>query len=932
MQVFKRLVIAAVMFHTTLALTANTNSAIQNNSAIRKGTLANGFIYYIIPNDMSNGKANFYLIQRTGALQEEDDQLGLAHFLEHLCFRGTTHFPGQTVVNYCQSLGLEFGTDLNATTQLDNTIYSIENVPTRRPSTIDSCLLILSDWAAGIRFDQKTMDEERLVIMEEWRTRRSATARLLERNLPQLHPKSRYGLRTTLGSVDAIRDFSSDALQRYYRTWYHPANQAVVVVGDVSPERVAPMLDSLFARHLTPSGAQTATPFSLPENTTPIVVTDYDNELPNSYVKLFIKHHSPAADDKNTVNTVLDNFAQMAAIALINQRLAQQAQEVNGVFAKATLSYGDYIYTPTQKALQLSVVPRQDNATDIALQGALEEVTRAAQYGFDGKEYESFKQALLQDLNRARGESNRQLFELCKDNFLYGSAMPSNAWIRNLLNEQVPGITAERLRQGISKHLKLDGHNMVIASFCRQAGPTPEALLQAVERARNAKLTPYIYKKLQAGQLVSAPEPGAIVRETHDSRYGTTTLTLSNGATVVLRRTESLHQPVVLRAEGSGGCSQYDKADLPNVKYFNNALAVGGMGQLNATQLSHWLREKQATFGINMDDRYTHMNLSAPVSHFNDLLQLTYSCLTDIRYDAQAFEAYRHRMEGMLASVSANTVFTDSVNDALYLNGEWMLTMRPDELRQVNYNRVLTMWRDATADMSQWTFYVTGFFDEDDMRAAICQWLASVPAREQKLGSRKGAYLQLRQGKVRREFSFKATTPSANTYMLWHSERMAYSPERAILLELAGQMLSTMMLNNVRSGSMAAYTCDVKADVTLSMGHPVWSIYVISPMNPDKVHATLDAFDTTVKSLATAPDAQVFAEAKALLTKKYTEGGRGNNFWDDAVYRHSRYGIDVLADYASLLASQTPETLRRFMAQFLKGSSTTTVIMNCKPH
>lgn len=904
---------------------------IPDNPEIIKGRLANGLTYYIAPSRENGNTANFYLVQRSGALQEEDSQVGLAHFLEHLCFRSTRHFPDRSAVAWCQSLGLQFGTDLNATTQLDNTVYSLERVPAARPSVVDSCLLLLSDWSAGILFDQRTMEEERQVIIEEWRVRRTATSRLLERNLPYLCPGSRYGYRTTIGSVDSLRHSSVKALKQYYDTWYRPDNQAVIVTGNINPDQVKETLSRLFAHVVNSRKSHRPTSFAIPDNSQPIVVTDSDKELPNSYVKLFVKHAGQAPAVRNTEEGVVDNFIHMAALSLVNRRLSERAGDGSCPFAKATLSDGNYIYT-TRKALQLSVVPSGAEATDTALRSALIEVLRAAKYGFDTQEVEAFMQSVARGLNRGGTTGNRQLFEQCRDNFLDGSAMPTNEWVARLLSSRLTAITADSLRLSLGRLLDLSGRNMVIASFSRTAGPSRQALLQAVKEARQTRLTPYIYSKPRAGELTATPVAGSILAETRDGQYGTTTLRLSNGATVVLRHTESVRQPLILRAEGRGGCGGCTPADIPRVKFLNNALLVGGIGRLDAGQLGQWLTDRQATAAVSIDDRYAHLNLTAPAGRADLLLQLAYGCLTSVRNDPSAAGRYKERMATGLqqAAQSPNTIFTDSITRALYRNGDWMLTMTPDELRSADYGRVLNLWQEATADMSGWTFFITGCFDEDTVREDICRWLASVPSTRRAQPAEGIGRLRLRTGHVRREFSCKAATPSVAVYRLWHNERMPYTAERAVQLEVVGQMLSSMLLDSLRSASVA-YSCNVGYDVTLSLGMPVWSVYVTCTANPDKAQAALDILDRTVSRLARHADPSAFAEAKAVLARKYSQGSRGNTFWDDAVYRHTRFGIDCLADYAAVLREQTAESVSRFLALLLKGGGMTDVVMHCEP-
>ena len=265
---------------------------IPRDPAVRIGKLDNGLTYYIRYNNWPEKRANFYIAQKVGSLQEEESQRGLAHFLEHMCFNGTEHFPGDALLRYCESLGVKFGADLNAYTAIDETVYNIDNVPTTRQSALDSCLLILRDWAGSLALDPKEIDQERGVIHEEWRLRTSASSRMFERNLPKLYPGSKYGLRYPIGLMSVVDNFKYKELRDYYEKWYHPSNQGIIVVGDVDVDHVEAEIKKLFGPMKNPANASPVVTENVPDNNTPIVIIDKDKEQTSSVVQMMMKREA----------------------------------------------------------------------------------------------------------------------------------------------------------------------------------------------------------------------------------------------------------------------------------------------------------------------------------------------------------------------------------------------------------------------------------------------------------------------------------------------------------------------------------------------------------------------------------------------------------------------------------------------------------------
>ena len=325
---------------------------------VRIGKLENGLTYYIRYNNWPENRAEFYIAQRVGSIQENDDQRGLAHFLEHMCFNGTKNFPGNGVIRYCESIGVQFGGDLNAYTSIDRTVYNISNVPTARQSVQDSCLLILHDWADGLLLEPEEIDKERGVIHEEWRMRTSAQMRMLERSLPKLYPNSKYGQRMPIGLMEIVDNFKPQTLRDYYEKWYRPDNQAIIVVGDVDVDRIENKIKEMFGDIKMPENPAPVVDEQVPDNAEPIYVIDKDKEQKTNGVEIMFKHEAFPDSLKNTVAFLLNNYMKGRAMGMLNARLNECAQQADCPFVGASASDGNYIFAKTMEALDLDVLPK----------------------------------------------------------------------------------------------------------------------------------------------------------------------------------------------------------------------------------------------------------------------------------------------------------------------------------------------------------------------------------------------------------------------------------------------------------------------------------------------------------------------------------------------------------------------------------------------
>lgn len=381
----KKSLTLALLLLTVVMAQAQMNMTVPMDTAVRMGKLDNGLTYYIRHNGWPEHRANFYIAQKVGSLQENESQRGLAHFLEHMCFNGTEHFPDNGLIRYLETLGVRFGADLNAYTSIDQTVYNIDNVPTARQSALDSCMLILYDWANALTLAPKEIDKERGVIHEEWRLRSSASQRMFERALPALYPGSKYGQRMPIGLMSVIDNFKYQELRDYYEKWYNPENQGIIVVGDVDVAHTEALIKKLFSGIQASPEAGKVTEEPVPDNAKPIVVIDKDKEQNSNVVQVMFKHDATPDSLRSTLMYMISREAQALGEAMLATRYNEAVQKADCPYVAASGNDGNYIFAKTKDAFTIGIIPKEGQ-TEAALTAALVEARRVAEFGFTASE------------------------------------------------------------------------------------------------------------------------------------------------------------------------------------------------------------------------------------------------------------------------------------------------------------------------------------------------------------------------------------------------------------------------------------------------------------------------------------------------------------------------------------------------------------------
>ena len=923
-----------VMIGTVTMMAQMEMPSIPVDPDVRIGKLDNGLTYYIRHNNWPEQRAEFYIAQRVGSIQEDDDQRGLAHFLEHMAFNGSKHFKGNELLRWCESVGIQFGGDLNAYTSIDQTVYNISNVPTTREGIVDSCLLILYDWADGLLLEQEEIEKERGVIHEEWRLRTSAIMRMLERDLPKLYPGSKYGYRMPIGLMEIIDNFERPFLQSYYEKWYRPDNQAIIVVGDVDVDKIEQKIKDLFSPIVLPENRALVTMEPVPDNAEPIYVIDKDKEQRTNEVWLMMKHEVFPDSLKGTLAYMLANYMKDAAVTMMNDRLKEYAEKPESPFLNSSVSDGAYILSRSVDAFELDVRPK-DGQTEAAVTAAFTELRRAAEFGFTPTEYNRFKQNYTSQLDKQYSNKdkryNSQFVNQCVQNFLNKEPLPSIDFTYSTMKQIIPMIPVDAVNAIIKEYVSPNDTNLVVFSLNTEKEgtvyPTEESMKKAVADARSAQIEAYVDNVKDEPLMTTLPQKGSIVKEEKNDLFGYTELTLSNGAKVVLKQTDLKKDQVLLRGEGFGGSALYGEKDFANIKMFNDVVEASGLGNFSHTELEKALAGKIASASLSMGSNRVYVNGSSTPKDVETMLQLAYLYFNNIAKDQKSYDNLMQTAELNVKNrlLQPEAVLQDSLTATLTCNNPRNKALTTEDLAKVGYDRILEMAKEQTANAAAFTFTIIGNYDEEAIRPLIETYLASLPSKKDVVKSPKVSTEF--KGVVINNFKQKGETPKAYAVMEWYTKDIALTPENDIKMDMISQVLDMEYLKKIREDASAAYTVQSMSSIDRDDFETTAQILAICPMKPEKADTAIMILRDEVTALAKTCDADKLQKVKEYMLKSHGDQLKQNGYWLSVINAWRKWGIDFHTDYEKLVNAQTPESISAIAAEVLKAGNRAEVIM-----
>ncbi|MBP5523390.1 MAG: insulinase family protein [Bacteroidaceae bacterium] len=880
--------------------------------AVRYGTLPNGLTYYLRYNNWPEQRADFYIAQRVGSIQEEDNQRGLAHFLEHMCFNGTTHFPGDRIKTYLEEIGVRFGENLNAYTSFDETVYNINNVNVKIEGAIDTCLLILHDWSHDLLLEGEEIDKERGVINEEWRARTSAMMRMYETALPELYPGSRYGHRLPIGTMDIVMNFPYEALRSYYRKWYRPDLQAIIIVGDIDVDAIESKIKDVFA-DIAPAPADAAKfeRYPVPDNSDPIVTINKDKEYPPNNISLFWKV-DPFPRENNTEYMVF-SFLTDAMSSMFAERRDDIVQKPDVPFISMDFGYNTYFISKTKEAFQASVMCRENQYKE-GLQAFYREVLRAKRFGFTTAEFERFKADYLSRLERAylhrdKVQSSNYVHEYVR-HFIDHEPSPGIEVEYALMNQIVPSTTVEMVNHLFAL---MPDSNFVVAMFGADKPenhlPTKQELLDWLAEVEKEDIQPLEDTTSNQPLISSMPAPGT-VKKIKDEIYGAKLIVLSNGVKIHVKQTDFSPNQISFFAQSFGGNSLYSDDEYLQTSNVGG-VKVGGLGNFSATDLNKILAGKQVSANAFVGIFAEGIQGSCVKKDFETLLQLVYLTFTAPRKDQEAFDALINRTKETLRNqeMQPTIALVDTVAKVIYKNHPRAVRIRPADLDSLDYDRLIQIYRERFADGDDFEFFIVGDCNADSIAPLLAKYLGALPTLP---GKEKFKIITLRdpKGEIYNVFEKEQETPRAIVNFSYHT-KMKPTLRNGIIIDMIQQLMDMLYTETVREDEGGAYGVPVRGSIVRYPEDEAAITISLTTAPEKRAKMTEIIYQGIDQFVANGPNPENVQKVKEYMLRRHAEQLKNNGYWMNRMIEHAMWGDEVVKPFEKTLNSITPADIQK---------------------
>ncbi len=885
--------------------------------AVRHGRLPNGLTYYVRANRKPENRAELWLALNAGSLQEDDDQRGLAHFVEHMAFNGTRNFAKQELIDFLELTGMRFGPDINAYTSFDETVYMLM-VPTDAPETLERAFVVLEDWAHGVTFEDEEIDKERGVVLEEWRSGRGAGARIRDQQFPVLFRGSRYAERLTIGDPEIIRHAPHDALRRFYRDWYRPDLMALIAVGDFDPAEIERRIRGRFAGLRGPESPRERVEYAVPDHDETLVKIATDPEQTRTTVSVYYKL---AKRPQGTAADYRRGLVEQVYRSMLNARLDELRQQAAPPFLYAFSSAGSLVRTRDVYSQGAGV---EAGGLARGLEALLTEAQRVDRHGFTAGELERTTQELLRFFDRAyaerdKQESGRLASEILR-HFLTDEPMPGIAAERELAGRFLPGITLAEVN-GLAREWISERNRVILVSAPEQQDvtlPDESELLAVFQAAERKPVEPYRDLTRDEPLVAEPPQPGTIVARSSIPEIGVTVWELSNGVRVVLKPTTFKNDEIVLTGFGPGGHSLASDELYESASRASAVARAGGLGRFNRIELEKALAGKVAGAGSFIGELEQGVSGGASPQDVETMFQLVWLSITAPRRDAEAFSAWIARSKGWIENRLARpeTAFSDRLTQAVYGDHPRRQPGTVEQLDEVDLDAALAFYRERFASVRDYTFVIVGNFDEASLEPLVTTWIGGLPAASPSAGWRDvGA--ERAPGIV--EVTVRKGLEPKSQVRLWFHGGAAWTRQADHDLDSLAAALRIRLRELLREDMGGTYGVGVGGSIA-RRPREEYSLSVSFGCAPENVESLIAAvWEEVGRAKREGFDQEVLDKVKQAQRRSRETNLERNGFWRGMLAQHYRYGTDprLILAHDELVESVTAERLRKAARRYL---------------
>ena len=923
------------LFITLAALIAATvafaQTPLPNDPAVRVGKLENGMTYYIRHNSQPAQRAEFYLATDVGAYQESDDQDGLAHFLEHMCFNGTKNFPDKLLLEWLQSIGAEFGRNINASTGFEQTQYMLNNIPIARESVIDSCLLVLHDYSHFVTCDPKEIDAERAVILEERRTRRNAQWRMFEKSLPYYFGDTPYARRTLIGGEEQLKTFAYESLTNFYETWCRPDLQAVIVIGDVDVDQIEAKIKATFADIPAPVNPKEKVYYQLPQNEKPIVGIITDPEATSSSIEVMWKGEPMPKEFGNSIEGYMYDLMKTYVSFIMRERFGDITSKPNSPFLGGSLGIGRLC--TTCEAVFGSVEFKDGDAAN-AFYAYMLEVEKMKRFGFSDGEVERATAKILSHYEKAvEAASTRK-----NSDFVYpllNAFYHNEPYMEPETELQVAKMICSQINKEVLKMfastLITDENMVVLFNGPEKAGlvnPTEQELEEIIEKAKNAEIQANAEESINE-PLISTELKGAPVKKTETGVYGSTVWTLKNGVKVVVLPTQHKKDQVIFNLEWKGGKTLIATEDLSSFE--NNIWGVylqnAGVSKFPKTTLSKMLAGKMVSVSPSIGNTTHAISGSSTPKDLETALQLLYLYVTDPRFDAEAYETGIQQIKAILPNLvnTPDFKFQHFVNEKLYDGNKRVVTINEEVLEAAKLETIEKVYKGLFNNATGTTLTIVGNVDLETLKPMIEKYVGSLPSGK-KTSMNKKNLVEMAKGESVNVLNVEMQTPKKTVFQVW-SGYMPVTTKDIVTLDVANYILDMIYTKTIREKEGGTYGVGSNLSAARKPYDRV-TFMVQFDTNPEQAEKLSCLTAQYLKDFAQkGPTAEELAMALENLKKNIPESRINNGYWQNAIELNLEYGINYDAEYEAALNNVTAADIQKLLQAVLAQNNFIQIVL-----
>lgn len=851
------------------------------DSSIKVGKLENGLTYYIKKNNKPENKAILRLIVNAGSILEDDDQQGLAHFMEHMNFNGTKRFPKNKLVDYLETIGVKFGQHLNAYTSFDETVYFLP-IPTEKPENIETGLNILEDWAFNANLTHEEIDKERGVVLEEYRLGLGSGKRMMEKYLPKLLYKSQYVDRLPIGKKEILENFKYESLERFYKDWYRPNLMSIIVVGDVNEEEIEKMIISKFSNYKNPEIQRPRKTFEIPNHRETLVSIESDKETTSSSVSIYYKDIEATKPISN-----LEDYKQYTIERIFGSILSERFEDLVRSPTPPFL-YGSSIYDgiviKNKKAFQ-SMASTEEGKQLSALKVLLTENERVKKFGFTENELIRAKKSWLSHFERHYNERDKKyskgIVDLIQSHVLTQEILPTIEWKYEIIQQILPQITLEEVNNLMKNYIKDDNRVIILTS------PEKEGLQKVTEqevleslKINPDEITPYDEKIIAKSLLRNEPSAGTIIKRKENKKLGIKTLYLSNGAKVIYKKTDFKNDEILFSAVSFGGSDLYSNEEYKKTQHANSILNEAGFSGLSTTDISKFMSEKRAGTSPYIGQSSEGFSGSASPKDLEYLFQMTYAYFTDLNFDQAIFDAQINKMQAMYKNIlsNPNAVFGKEINDYLNKKNPRYNGVFPTEqsLKNTDYALSFQKYKERFANAADFEFFFVGNIDDEKLEDYCCKYIASLPAndsREEQVDL--GYRMKITETK---KIVNKGKEPKSMVMILFHDE-LKFNKKEANSFSILGEVLKIKLTEKLREIESGVYGVSSFGSMS-KKPHGSYTFSISFPCGPENVDKlTASALNELQKIITQGPEEKDLNKVIDARILELKNSKKENSYW-----------------------------------------------------